>query len=77
MLERLMQIGERVDKIDYKLMNGLSLKEDLLDLLVEVEFEFNECKEYIEDMNAVEKIVYRYTLANYLFALVRFDCASD
>lgn len=56
MLERLMQIGERVDKIDYKLMNGLSLKEDLLDLLVEVEFEFNECKEYIEDMNAVEKL---------------------
>lgn len=71
MLERLMQIGERVDKIDYKLMNGLSLKEDLLDLLVEVECEFNECEEYIEDMNAVEKIVYRYTLANYLFALVR------
>ena len=71
MLEKVFEIGGVMDELDYKMMNKNSVDQSILDLLNVIEKEFKECEDDKEKMNSVEKIAYRYTLANYYFNLLR------
>lgn len=71
MLEKIVDIGGMVDEIDYRLMNRISFNQETIDLLKTIESEFKGCEKDREEMNPVEKIAYRYTLANYHFELIR------